>query len=99
MEEKKVIGSSEHGFSKGKLCLISLVALYDAMTSWIDEQRTPDVVNFDIIEAFDAVFHYILIGKLRNCGIDEWTVRWIENWLTGTAQRVVISDRVLVGNL
>jgi len=33
----------------------------------------------------------ILVGKLRKCGIDKWTVRWIENWLTGRAQRVVIS--------
>ncbi|GAB0183018.1 mitochondrial enolase superfamily member 1 [Grus japonensis] len=29
--------------------------------------------------------------KLRKCGLDEWTVRWIENWLNGRAQRVVIS--------
>ena len=40
---------------------------------------------------FDTVCHNILLGKLRNNGLDEWTVRWIENWLTGTAQRVVIS--------
>ncbi|GAB0208336.1 mitochondrial enolase superfamily member 1 [Grus japonensis] len=33
----------------------------------------------------------ILIGKLRKCGLIEWTVRWIENWLNGRAQRVVIS--------
>ena len=31
--------------------------------------------------------------KLRKCGTDERMVRWIDNWLTGTAQRVVISGR------
>jgi len=25
------------------------------------------------------------------CGLDEWTVRWTENWLNGRTQRVVIS--------
>jgi len=25
------------------------------------------------------------------CGLDEWSVRWIENWLNGRTQRVVIS--------
>ncbi|PKU49482.1 rna-directed dna polymerase from mobile element jockey-like [Limosa lapponica baueri] len=33
----------------------------------------------------------ILIGKLRKCGLDEWTVRWIENWLKDRAQRIMIS--------
>lgn len=26
------------------------------------------------------------------CGLDEWTVRWMENWLTDRAQKVVISS-------
>jgi len=51
-----------------------------------------DVVYLDFSKAFDAVFHNILLGKLRNCGLDEWTVRWIENWLNGRTQRVVISS-------
>ena len=29
--------------------------------------------------------------EIRKCWIDEWTVSWVENWLTGRAQRVVIS--------
>ncbi|GAB0181394.1 mitochondrial enolase superfamily member 1 [Grus japonensis] len=29
--------------------------------------------------------------KIRKCELDEWTVRWIENWLNGRAHRVVIS--------
>ena len=45
----------------------------------------------DFSKAFDIVSHNILVMKLRKCGIDEWTVKWIENWLTGRAQRVVNS--------
>ena len=37
-----------------------------------------------------TVSYNILIGKLRKYGVNEWTVRWIENWLTGKAQRAVI---------
>ena len=36
--------------------------------------------------------HNILLGKLRKCRLDEWSVRWIENWLNGRAQRGVISS-------
>jgi len=39
----------------------------------------------------DTVSHNILLGKLRKCGLDEWSVEWIENWLNGRTQRVVIS--------
>ena len=45
----------------------------------------------DFSKAFDTVSHNILLGKLRKCGLDEWSVRWIENWLNGRTQRVVIS--------
>jgi len=50
-----------------------------------------DVVYLDFSKAFDTVSHNILLGKLRKCGLDDWSVRWIENWLNGRTQRVVIS--------
>ena len=50
-----------------------------------------DVVYLDFSKAFDTVSHNIFFMKLRKCWIDEWTVRWTENWLTGRAQSIVIS--------
>ncbi|GAB0208804.1 mitochondrial enolase superfamily member 1 [Grus japonensis] len=62
------------------------------MTGWTDEGRAVDVIYLDFSKAFDTVSHNILIRKLRKCGLDEWTVRWAENWLNGRAQSVVISS-------
>jgi len=62
------------------------------MISWIDDKRAVDVAYLDFSKAFDTVSHNILIGKLRKGGLDEWSVRWIENWLNGRTQRVVISS-------
>ncbi|GAB0203125.1 mitochondrial enolase superfamily member 1 [Grus japonensis] len=92
VEDKKVIGSGQHGFTKGKSCLTNLIAFYDGMTSWMDEGRAVDVVYLDFSKVSDTVSHNILISKLRKCGLDEWTVRWVENWLNVRAQRVVISS-------
>jgi len=77
---------------KGKSCLTNLIPFYDAVPSWIDEGRAVDVVYLDFSKAFNTVSHDILLGKLRNCGLDEWSVRWIENWLNGRTQRVVVSS-------
>ncbi|PKU49319.1 rna-directed dna polymerase from mobile element jockey-like [Limosa lapponica baueri] len=93
MEEKKAIRSSQHRFTKGKSCLTNLIAFYNGMTGWIDEGRVVDVVYLDFSKAFDSISHSILIAKVRNYGLDEWTVRWIENCLKDRAQRVMISGR------
>ncbi|PKU39027.1 rna-directed dna polymerase from mobile element jockey-like [Limosa lapponica baueri] len=90
MEEKKAIRNSQHGLTKGKSCLTNLIAFNDGITGWIDEGRAVDVVYLDFSKAFDTVSHSIITDKLRKCRLEEWTVRWIENWLKDRAQRVVI---------
>lgn len=90
LEEKKVMRSSQHGFTNRKSCSTNLVAFCDGITSWVDGGRAVDVIYLDFSKAFDTVSHDILLAKLRKCGIDEWMARWVENWLTGQAQRVVI---------
>ena len=79
VEEKKVIRSSQHEFTKGKSCLPNLIAFYDDMTGWVDEGRAVDVFYLDFSKDFDTVSHNVLLGKLRKCGLDEWSVKWIEN--------------------
>jgi len=51
-------------------------------------------VKFYLLFHFHSftISHNMLIGKLRKCEIDEWSARWIESWLNGRAQRVVISN-------
>ena len=71
VEEKKVIRSSQHGFTKGKSCLTNLITFYNGMTGWVDEGRAVDVVYLDFSKAFDTISHNIVIGKLRKCGLGE----------------------------
>ncbi|GAB0208159.1 mitochondrial enolase superfamily member 1 [Grus japonensis] len=54
--EEKFIGIGQHGFTKGKSCLTSLIAFYDGMIGWVDEGRAVDVVYLDFSKAFDKVW-------------------------------------------
>lgn len=80
MEEIEVTRSSQHGFSKGKSCLINLIAFYRGLTEWLDEGRAADVVYLDFSKAFDTISPSILINKShRKCALNEWTMQWIES--------------------
>ncbi|KAK4816624.1 hypothetical protein QYF61_019323 [Mycteria americana] len=81
-KDKKVIRSSQHGFTKGKSCLTNLRNFYGEMTGLVDEGTTGDIAYLDFRKAFNSISHKVLREKL---------IKWIENWLSSQTQRVVIS--------
>ncbi|GAB0209269.1 hypothetical protein GRJ2_003392600 [Grus japonensis] len=57
----------------------------------VDEGKAVDVVYLDFSKAFDTISHSILLEKLAAHGMDGHTLRWVNNWLDGWAQRVVVN--------
>ena len=63
------------------------------MFSVYDKSRAIDILYLDFQKAFDKVPHKRLMAKVRSYGITGEVADWIENWLTGRKQRVVINGK------
>uniref|UniRef100_A0A493U2D9 Reverse transcriptase domain-containing protein n=1 Tax=Anas platyrhynchos platyrhynchos TaxID=8840 RepID=A0A493U2D9_ANAPP len=91
LQGKQAIRPSQHGFMKGRSCLMNLISFYDKVTCLVDEGKAVDVVYLDFSKAFDTVSHSILLKKLSAHGLDWRTLHWVKNWLDSRAQRVVVN--------
>jgi len=91
LKDNAIIRHCQHEFIKEKTCLTNLISFYDEVTSLVNQGKAVDVFLLDFSEAFDTVFHSILLDKLSNCEMSRCTVRWMKNWLSGRAERVVVN--------
>eukprot|EP00794_Sanderia_malayensis_P001259 gene1259-1388_t len=64
---------------------------YRPVTKYVDEGHPVDVIYLDFSKAFDKVTQKRLIKKMNGHGIGEKVSSWVESWLNGREQRVVIN--------
>ncbi len=78
----------------GKSRETNLVEFLDFVTEAVDRGDSVDIFYLDFAKAFDKVPRQRLLTKLRAKGVDDVTVNWIEDWLTGRTQRVSIQGEL-----
>ena len=66
------------------------VMFFEEITKWVDLY----VIYLDFKKAFDKVPHQRLILKLKQHGMGNSIINWIEQWLTDRKQRVVVDREV-----
>ena len=61
------------------------------MDGALDSGLGVDVIYLDYSKAFDSVPHLRLIGKLQAYGIRGNLLKWIENFLIGRQQKIILN--------
>ena len=93
LERNHLIKNSQHGFRNKRSCLTNLLSFMEKVAEYLDSGEPVDVVFWDFQKAFDKVPHKRLIERLRDIGIKGKLLSWIEKWLKGRKQRVVINGK------
>ena len=92
MTENDLLSPKQHSFIQGRSCVTQLLAVLDSWTLALDEGGNIDTIYIDFAKALDTVPHQCLLMKLRGYGIEGRILTWIEAFLTGRIQRVVVND-------
>ena len=47
----------------------------------IGNEKTEDLINPEVIMAFNTALHTVLINKQEKCGLDDFIKRCVTHWL------------------
>ena len=85
---------AQHSFVLGCSCTTQLLITRKRWTELLDGGDHVGVIYLDFRKAFDTVPHRRLIKKLGAYGIKGSLLTWIENFLSGSRQRVVVNSKL-----
>ena len=98
LEKNHIFSPKQHGFRKGRSCLTQLLQHMDYLfQNYLDNSET-DVIYLDYAKAFDKVDHSILLEKIKAYGIEGKVYTWIEQFLCGRTQTVVVDGKKSVSS-
>ena len=97
LSDHKILVESQHGFRSGRSCETQLVQFIHDLQENLDGahnrgHKQTDLIIMDFAKAFDKVPHRRLIYKLEYYGIRNDILRWINAWLAGRTQKVVLDS-------
>ena len=80
----------QHGFRDKRSCETQLLEFQNGIVANMNNGKQTDVIMVDFAKAFDKVGHRRLIEKTKYYGVGGKTNKWIEDFLAGRSQRVVL---------
>ena len=94
MKANNLFSDRQFGFINGRSTVLQLLHVIDLWTEILDEGGDIDVIYCDFMKAFDKVPHKRLIHKVKNYGITDKVLGWVESFLSGRTQCVKINSSI-----
>ena len=91
MTDNAMFSKAQHGFRRGRSCVIQLLEVIESWTRILDAGGVVDASSFDFAKTFDTVPRERLLLKCFAHGIQGSSLTWIRSFLTGRSQRVVVN--------
>ena len=91
LKANNILPKQQHGFLKGKSTSTNLLEAINVWTDLLEHNVPLDILYLDYSKAFDTVPHRRLIKKLSTVGIQGKVLEWLNSFLTGRKQRVVVN--------
>ena len=84
--------SNQHGGRAGRSTLSQLILHHDKILQAMEEGKNIDAIYLDFAKAFDKVDHGLLLHKLKRMGVKGKLGRWIQTFLKGRTNEVLVGD-------
>ncbi len=90
LESNNILHDRQHGFRQGRSCETQLIEFVQDLGKSMNDGHQIDAIVMDFSKAFNKVAHNRLAYKLSQYGVRGTTLRWIECFLSGRWQCIVV---------
>ena len=90
LNKNNLLHPNHHAYRAQHNTTTALVQMYDSWLQAVETGQLAGVCLLDMSAAFDVVDHDLLLQKLSLYGMEENILSWIQSYLTGRSQCVVI---------
>ena len=92
MEDNGLFGANQFGFRANKSTVGALLSMFSACQKNADKGNYSAIALYDLSAAFDCLDVEILCGKMKKLGFDSLAIKWVQSYLTGRQQKVMVGD-------
>ena len=89
--QHNILYDLQHGFRRRRSCETQLIQLVEDLARNMTSGKQTGLILLDLSKAFDKVNHLKLLYKLQIHGVQGKTLGWIESFLMGRSQTVVLN--------